>query len=94
MFQLLWGRESEYEAKGRGACFNSSIPVIPSPDQSEGGVQTAGTLLGRRGISTDHPPPPPGLSDGGHQCREDAVGRGHREWKAGVLGGKVCVCAC
>ena len=91
MLQLLWGRECEYEAKERGAtpCFNSSIPVIPSPDQSEGGVQTAGVLLGRRGISADHPPPPPRLSDGGRQCREDAVGRGHREWKAGVLGGKV-----
>ena len=91
MLQLSWGRECGYEAKERGAtpCFNSSIPVIPSPDQSEGGVQTAGVLLGRRGIGADHPPPPSGLSDGGRQCREDAVGRGHREWKAGVLGGKV-----
>ena len=46
-------------------CFNSLIPVLLSPDQSEGGVQTAGILLGGRSVSADHPPPPPGLSDGG-----------------------------
>ena len=56
-----------YKAKGRRGtpCFNSSISVLLSPDQSEGGVQTTGILLGGRSVSADHPPPPPGLSDGG-----------------------------